>query len=587
MECMSTLTSVCGLKPVNVNLRFLLAKLHMDSLLSKPTPGDIEDALKHLPRGIRGLDTMYEQAMERINHQIEGSRTLANKVLSWITHTKRPLTSAELQHALAVRDGAVELNEKFVPEIEDLVSDCAGLVTVGKKSNIIRLVHYTTQEYFERTWTTWFPNAQMDITTTCVIYLSFDTFRTGFCPTDEDFKARLQSNPLYDYAARNWGYHARTVSEEQLILSFLESEAKVSACSQAMMASKPYSSGLGYSQRVPRQMSGLHLAAYFGLENVMTALLKDGVDPDSKDTRWGQAPLSWAAEEGREAVVKLLLADDRVDPDSKDMKGQTPLSRAATNGHEAVVKLLLADDRVNPDSKDTKWERTPLLCAAKKGHEAVVKLLLANDRVDPDSKDTDRQTPLSCAAAKGHEAVVKLLLANDRVNPDSKDTKWRRTPLSWAAGNGHEAVVKLLLADERVDPGSKDMSGRTALWWAVEKGNEAVVKLLLADQRVDPDSKDTEYEQTALSWAAEKGYEAVVKLLLADERVDPDSKDTKYGRTALWWAAEKGHEAVVKLLLADQRVDPGSQDMKGQTPLWWAAEHGHEAVVKLLRDLTV
>jgi hypothetical protein len=31
-----------------------------------------------------------------------------------------------------------------------MVSVCAGLVTIDEESNIIRLVHHTTQEYFER-----------------------------------------------------------------------------------------------------------------------------------------------------------------------------------------------------------------------------------------------------------------------------------------------------------------------------------------------------------------------------------------------------------------------------------------------------
>ena len=96
-----------------------------------------------------------------------------------------------------------ELDEDNIPEIEDMVSVCAGLVTVDKESGIIRLIHYTTQEYFERTQASWFPNAQTDIAKTCVTYLSFDTFETGFCRTDEKFEARLQWNPLYDYAARN------------------------------------------------------------------------------------------------------------------------------------------------------------------------------------------------------------------------------------------------------------------------------------------------------------------------------------------------------------------------------------------------
>jgi hypothetical protein len=42
--------------------------------------------------------------------------------------------------------------------------------------------------------------------------------------------------------------------EEQLIMNFLESEAKVSGCSQAMMASGNYS---GNSQRVPKQLTRL------------------------------------------------------------------------------------------------------------------------------------------------------------------------------------------------------------------------------------------------------------------------------------------------------------------------------------------
>jgi hypothetical protein len=88
-----------------------------------------------------------------------------------------------------------------------MVSVCAGLVTVDKESDTIRFVHYTIQEYFEQTWRTFFPNDPADITKTCVTYLSFDTFNVGFSPTDEDFKVRLQSS--IDYAARNWGRHAR------------------------------------------------------------------------------------------------------------------------------------------------------------------------------------------------------------------------------------------------------------------------------------------------------------------------------------------------------------------------------------------
>ncbi|PVH90366.1 hypothetical protein DM02DRAFT_500703, partial [Periconia macrospinosa] len=361
---------------------FLLAQLHLDSLVGKRSPKAVRAALKGLPTGFKAYDHAYEEAMKRIEGQVANAEELAKQVLSWITCAKRLLNIAELRHALAVEIGEPDLDEENLPEVEDMVSVCAGLVTVDEESHIIRLVHYTTQEYFERTQKKWFPNAETYITTTCVNYLSFSTFESGFCRTDKDFEERLQSNQLYNYAARNWGYHGRqTLTLSSRVINFLESEAKVEASSQAMMVDKRYSSHSNYSQEVPRHMTGLHLAAYFGLEEEANTLLAGGHRPDLTDS-YGRTPLSYAAGNGHEAVVKLLLATDKVDPDSKGTRGirsydgLTLLSLAAQNGHEAIVKLLLATDKVDPDSKAVgKYNKgqTPLSLAAQRGHEAIVK----------------------------------------------------------------------------------------------------------------------------------------------------------------------------------------------------------------------
>ncbi len=82
--------------------------------------------------------------MERINGQEAGFRLLAKNVLLWIICAKRPLTTSELQHALAVEFGEAKLDINCFPEIKDMISVCARLVTVDKESGIIRLVHYTT-----------------------------------------------------------------------------------------------------------------------------------------------------------------------------------------------------------------------------------------------------------------------------------------------------------------------------------------------------------------------------------------------------------------------------------------------------------
>jgi hypothetical protein len=68
--------------------------------------------------------------MARIKGQLQDQEELAKQVLSWITCAKRPLTILELQHALAIEVGDSRLNKENLPQSEDMVSVCAGLVTI-------------------------------------------------------------------------------------------------------------------------------------------------------------------------------------------------------------------------------------------------------------------------------------------------------------------------------------------------------------------------------------------------------------------------------------------------------------------------
>ena len=368
--------------------RFLLAKLHLDSLFDIKLPKDVKIALEKLPKGSEAYDHAYQDAMHRIHCQGPKSVEFANHIMSWITCAKRPLSTSELQHALAVEVGKMELDEKGLPEVEDMVSVCAGLVTIDEESNVIRLVHYTTQEFLERMQKHWFPNAETNITRICVSYLSFHSFECGPCQTYNEFEKRLQSNKLYHYSSCNWGHHAREASNLCLeVMNFLNCKAKVQASSQALMNIRHY---LSFSENP--KTTGLHLAAYFGIEGAIEALLQKKVEIDATNT---------------DGHLKK-----HTDLESKDEYGQTPLSQAAGNGHEAVVKLLLDKD-ANLESKD-EYGRTPLSQAAENGHEAVVKLLLDKD-ANLDSKDRIGRSPLSQAAENGHEAVVKLLSRLDMV----------------------------------------------------------------------------------------------------------------------------------------------------------------------------
>ncbi|KAF5639627.1 ankyrin repeat [Fusarium sp. NRRL 52700] len=564
---------------------FLLAQLHFDSVSTKLTLKQIKAALNSLSSGPRAYDIAYEKSMERIAGQKQSSRELAMQVLSWITCAKRVLTTLELQHALAVEENNTELDNENLYRLEDMVSVCSGLVTVDEESGIIRLVHYTTQEYLDRTRHEWFPIAESEITMACIRYLLFDAFKGKFCTIRDEYDDRLLRNPFYMYASHNWGHHALMASMDgdKVILDFLESPAKLSASVQALMASRP--SGWGHIEDISQMATEVPTAAYFGLSKTMLALLEKGHLADSKGVScW--TPLSYAARYGHEEVVRLLLSRDDVDPNSEDTRYQeTPLSWAAKNGHATIVKLLLEKDGISADHKDLQMQ-TPLSMAAINGHTATVRLLLSRNDVDPNSTDHEGMTALCWAAANGQIALVKLLL--------------EKQALSFTAENGHEDVVRLLFNMDTVDANRLRSYGKsTPLDYAVERGHEAVVKLLLTKTRVT-------WGGSLLGSAASKGYERVLALLVnsdtipdrqgEDQDAIPQTTDKK--DETLHWAAENGQLVLIEALLqngaainAHRRRERewgsgGRQYLieESETALHLAAGNGHSAIVSLLLD---
>jgi hypothetical protein len=172
-------------------------------------------------------------------------------------------------------------------------------------------------------------------------------------------------------------------------------------------------------------------------------------------------PLSWAAGNGNEAVIRLLL-ENGANLESRDDGGRTPLSWAAQNGHEAVTKLLLKKG-ANPESKDD-GGRTPLSWAADRGRKTVVELLLEKG-ADLESKDSSGRTPLSWAAAHAHDGVVQLLLekgananhiiASPAGQPNKDDYyQWKHTVFGSEYMIWHDGLpvgaVKTLTGDARL-----------------------------------------------------------------------------------------------------------------------------------------
>ncbi|KAJ6574262.1 hypothetical protein B0H19DRAFT_1341329, partial [Mycena capillaripes] len=150
---------------------FLLAKLHIESLSTKTTVKSVREALKTLPKT---LSDSYENAMRRIKEKNEESRKTAHSTLTWVANAKRPLTALELQTALAIEAGTKALDKDNMLDIDIILSVCAGLIIADEQVSVVRLVHYTTQEYLESIQLQQFPDAQTEISRSLLTYLAFD-----------------------------------------------------------------------------------------------------------------------------------------------------------------------------------------------------------------------------------------------------------------------------------------------------------------------------------------------------------------------------------------------------------------------------
>lgn len=200
----------------STDARFLLARLYLEMLSEQRTQNAVRVALTNLPTG---LDNTYKEVMERIYKQGTADVDLALKVLGWITYAKVPLEAKALQHAVAIQPGMMTLEDGDLTDEDDLISVCAGIVTIDRESGIVRLVHYTTQEYLE----IHLKEQKVEVVRGCLTYLGLDAFRE---PCDSwpqwgrlkplPVVGRLKKYPFVGYAVRYWPDHIRGELEEEL-----------------------------------------------------------------------------------------------------------------------------------------------------------------------------------------------------------------------------------------------------------------------------------------------------------------------------------------------------------------------------------
>ena len=338
------------------------------------------------------------------------------------------------------------LDEEAIPDDEILVSACAGLVAVDRQSGIIRLVHYTAQEYFEEAFRDRMGGFRVELARICLAYLGLEGVKGlgGGNDADKEEREGREKLAFWGYAAQYWGEHARGGPEEAL------GERIVEFCLDSGRLGAWYRTehwrvhGFDVDDTVLEKLTGLHVAAKFGLAMTVREMLRSGrLDVNVRDVQ-GMMPLHYAASGGHGEVVKVLLGEDGVEVDAETLTGETPLSLAAEGGHTEVVKLLVerAAERgdVALDAHDSVTSVTPLWRAANQGHDGVVRVLLSSPKVNVNAEDGHfGETPLARAVKRGHLPVVREILALQDVDVSRGDSSF---------GDGALAIARKLGRDD-------------------------------------------------------------------------------------------------------------------------------------------
>ena len=498
--------------------RFLLAVLQTQGILEAMTKAEVR---RHLRNLTQDLGQAFQNSLQRISQQAENRKHTAICTLMWVSRTLRPLLVHDLCHLLATEIGEASLDEDAILKPKQILESCLGLIYIDESNSQVRLVHLALQEYLQKEKLSVGEALDADtyMTKTLLTYICLDGSVQGIDNSVFLGQGKRLSQTLYAYALLNWGFHARLASSvaiKSLALNYLHRQdlhdqdiTRLIGCTTRSTKTWPSSSS-AVLNRYPHKGTGLHIAAAFGLSELLSDLLDTGAKVGCIDSN-GNAALHFAAANGHLAAVSVLLKR-RAETTPQNRQWRTPLYEAVVNSHETVVLKLLnhgamveveCDDRWSPlhkavDNGDLNIVRIllkrgasvtaismrgliPLHRAAGRGFVALMEdLLAAGSPID--WKTTDGWSPLHGACNSGHHEAARLLISRGAdINLRNREG---RTPLHRACRSGHYLTVFTLL-QHGANIGCKDRSDNTPLHRAA-KGGHILVSDLLLDQPQPP-----------------------------------------------------------------------------------------------------
>ncbi|OQE37770.1 hypothetical protein PENCOP_c009G06650 [Penicillium coprophilum] len=417
---------------------FLLASLHMRSIICQRSIEGVKDRIRSLPQDING---MYNDTLARVRQLEEDDVKLALGILSWVVFSYRPLKINEIQHCMAVDLDSERFNENRMIGEESMREVCEGLVTVT--NGVISLVHYTAQSFFKEKRHELFPGFHATIARTCITYLSLKALEQP----DDLINQQSYADDLYDMP------DARTANE---ILESAHSTSHHRLSYYQKRAKFPF---LTYaSEFLPRHLRDL--GAVSVLDNILGSLQRLLQDRPKRNffirtmsEHYPQLnyivrllePLSLTED------IECYLHSQAMIPSHKNGSHMAPRNSASflTSFVKELQRKLRPEHNSSRDlpARKVVRETTALHLAVFLGWRPTVTHLLHNIKhpAGINAVDANGRTPLTIAASERHWDIVPLLL-NSGASVDLLSSDGHAVLLQ-AAQRDREDIVQRVIVD--------------------------------------------------------------------------------------------------------------------------------------------
>ncbi|KAJ1324776.1 ankyrin repeat domain-containing protein 50 [Microdochium nivale] len=593
---------------------FLLAALHVDSLLDAITIDEVEVILADMPTGADTIGRTYEATLHRVSSQNARRRDLAHAVIGWIVHSQRPLTPTELQHAIAIKPGVFKNPKRNVPSLRVILSVCLGLVTVDVETEVVRLVHYTAYEYLAKVKIRdLVPQFNTTIAQSCLTYLLVPELQDTVVKLHEDWEHRSMPErnpgefeagsaepadrpllitpqwPFLSYAREYWPVHFAFAPEElsALTIQFFVNPRALSVYWDQDEASWEHSLSVPGAGYIPmgyfpasfrlRKPGPVSIAARWGLDGILSELLSRGFEcfggQSHRKPTDGLAPNLWhdhhplvlAARHGHLSTAEILLRRAEMPKEAIERAICTAMQLTNRQMVEFLIchsprSELFLQTLISAGTCDQILENRAIMAALTEKHDLETRDLV--------------HILKEFAARPGGAMWIEYLLARYAQSTSSYKSVYTQftSIVDAAASEGHQENC-LILLDFSSSIGLAHEAWKTALHSAVYLSRiECFIVLMkqLAQAGFDAGSQRTLVHAAWFASISSIKVE-VLQLLLANDLLDFNARDY-FGDTWLFSVvpsriSNSSDIAGLNMVLRHDKCNLDATDANGRTLL--------------------